>query len=209
MTPHQLLCLAFFVMVTFAYPMQPPPCSTPSPPPPQQDYPGLPNLPNSASLFSRLTFKFVSPLISRSKTTPLTLKDTYLVPPPSSMSQQVPFLQALYNKRRSAPSVKSPANAYYLARSIIQSQREDLKITALYRVSNTLIQAFPALFVAKILKSMEQKAPPLATFKWAFSLFLVLVLKMIVENQYFHSIVMMGTKVRRACIAQGPGTDPN
>jgi len=81
-------------------------------------------------------------------------------------------------------------------------------MTGLLRLTNTLIQAFPAMILARLLRLMEATVaatdvaagrPPVGrALGTAASLMAVLMIKMIVENQYFHYVVQCSTEVRGA-----------
>lgn len=71
-----------------------------------------------------------------------------------------------------------------------------LILTGVLRLTNTLIQAFPAILVARLLRTIEASAPPSKSLIAAGTLIGVLSLKMIIENLYFHNVVKMATSLR-------------
>lgn len=70
--------------------------------------------------------------------------------------------------------------------------------TGVLRLTNTLVQAFPALLVARLLRLIEAGAPAEQSANAAIGLLTVLSLKMVTENQYFHGVVQGSTQVRGA-----------
>eukprot|EP00529_Nitzschia_sp_RCC80_P002595 CAMPEP_0113507982 /NCGR_PEP_ID=MMETSP0014_2-20120614/36759_1 /TAXON_ID=2857 /ORGANISM="Nitzschia sp." /LENGTH=1682 /DNA_ID=CAMNT_0000403635 /DNA_START=279 /DNA_END=5327 /DNA_ORIENTATION=+ /assembly_acc=CAM_ASM_000159 len=85
-----------------------------------------------------------------------------------------------------------------LTMALIRSQKSTLIFTAIMRLLNTAIQAFPAILLARLLRAVEagQSQPLQQALKPAFMLVGVLSLKLVVENAYFHSVVNMSTQVR-------------
>ena len=71
-------------------------------------------------------------------------------------------------------------------------------MTGLLRLLNTFIQAFPAILVSRLLRTIENSAPPSKSLTAAGMLVAILTLKMIVENLYFHKVVKMSTSIRGA-----------
>ena len=75
-------------------------------------------------------------------------------------------------------------------------QRGTLMKTGILRLLNTLVQAFPALLVARLLRLVESGAPANSSTQAALALWSILSLKMFTENQYFHGVVQCSTQVR-------------
>ena len=73
-------------------------------------------------------------------------------------------------------------------------------LTGFLRLVNTAIHAFPALLVARLLRIIEssESLNLVVPIQASFSLVAVLLLKMVVENQYFHHVVRGSTQVRGA-----------
>ncbi|KAL3923783.1 MAG: hypothetical protein SGILL_001446, partial [Bacillariaceae sp.] len=96
-----------------------------------------------------------------------------------------------------AAAIKN-SNTLVLFWSLVKYQRKTLILTGLMRLLNTGIQAFPAVLVAKLLRSIEAgTAEPVSqSVRAALLLVSVLTSKMIVENQYFNKVVNMATEVR-------------
>jgi len=163
-------------------------------------YPATPGLSSSKklSLPSRLLFTYVTPLIKKSvksPSQPLSISSTWSLPPASRMTHRTQNLSEIYDSTRKNAS--NPKNSYYFAKALVLANLPNLKRTGLLRLTNTLIQAFPALFVAKILSCIESPAATSQqTLKWAAGLMVVLMCKMVCENQYFHEIVRMASSVR-------------
>ena len=137
----------------------------------------------------------MSPLIklSTSSDTPLTIKNAWTLPESEQMGNHVKKLVDTYSLQKKMRDSKNP---FYFFTSLLQTHKRELRITGYLRLLNTLVQAFPALFVSKILLSIENGSPTYVTVRWSAGLFLVLLAKMVTENQYFHSIVQMGNRVR-------------
>ena len=87
-----------------------------------------------------------------------------------------------------------------LAKALAQSQKETLALTGALRLLNTAVQSFPALLIARLLRQIEAGATmhPTQPLRTAAALVCVLSIKMIVENAYFHNVVLCACEVRGA-----------
>ena len=85
---------------------------------------------------------------------------------------------------------------FFRIKSLLLHNKKRLLYTASLRLCNTLIQAFPAILVARLLRTIENSAAPSTSILAATSLIAVLTIKMIVENLYFHNAVKLSTSVR-------------
>ena len=92
----------------------------------------------------------------------------------------------------------SKSESLILAKALFLHLKKSIIVTGLLRLLNTAIQAFPALLVARLLRLIEagDTAHPSRAIRAALDLVAVLSVKMVVENQYFHSIVKCSTMVR-------------
>ena len=97
-------------------------------------------------------------------------------------------------------SAKPYSQSLLLVRALLKHQKRMIAVTGLLRLANTVVQAFPAMLVSRLLKLVEagEAFPPSKAALTAVSLLLVLTLKMICENQLFHFIVTMSTQTRGA-----------
>lgn len=117
-----------------------------------------------------------------------------------------------------------------LSIALLKSQKDTLIFTGTLRLLNTIVQAFPAVLIARLLRQIESGSSihPSQPLISAFLLVSVLSVKMVIENQYFHSVVKCACEVRgsisgmifdkslrlprgvgdgRATVAGGPGRD--
>ena len=100
------------------------------------------------------------------------------------------------NKKKKQPSTISESTI--LAKALLQSQKSTLIQTAILRLLNTIIQAFPSILIARLLRQIEASntlhySEPI---KSALLLIGVLSTKMVIENQYFHEVVKCACEVR-------------
>jgi hypothetical protein len=95
---------------------------------------------------------------------------------------------------------KKNSQTWILLQTLFQYQQSPLLFTGCLRLVNTAIQAFPAIIVARLLRSIEAGTtePVSKSVRAALLLVGVLSVKMIVENQMFHHVVTMSTQVRGA-----------
>lgn len=164
----------------------------------------------NATLPSRLLFRYASPLIDTASKRQLDESDAFNVSEKRKMESSVPRLKSIYNKCRSKARKKieqqkqddsekaKTSQSLILAKALLLHQRRNLIYTGALRLLNTVIQAFPALLVARLLRLVESgdKNPPSKALTAAVSLVAVLTVKMIIENQYFHNVVKGATEVR-------------
>lgn len=85
-----------------------------------------------------------------------------------------------------------------LSIALLKSQKDTLIFTGTLRLLNTVVQAFPAVLIARLLRQIESGSAihfsqPLIS---AFLLVSVLSVKMVIENQYFHNVVKCACEVR-------------
>ena len=105
------------------------------------------------------------------------------------------------NSSSSSRKKKQPAaisESTILAKALLQSQKSTLIQTAILRLLNTIIQAFPSILIARLLRQIEASntlhySEPI---KSTFLLIGVLSTKMVIENQYFHEVVKCACEVR-------------
>ena len=173
-----------------------------------------------ATLASRLLFSYVNPLLDIAANRTLTEDDALEVADSRKMGVAVERLTEVYDKERKksqrAVEVKrqpssdnhpskdrsavTNSKTLVLFWALIKYQRPMLIFTGFMRLLNTGIQAFPAVLVARLLRSIEAGTaePASKSLKAALLLVTVLTSKMITENQYFNNVVNMSTQVRGA-----------
>jgi len=171
---------------------------------------------------SRLLFLYASSLVKIASERRLETTDIFLTPDAIRMDNQVPALENIYSQckdkartklekmRSSSAEVKdkslkkvlkekmSKSESLILAKAIFLHQKHNIILTGLLRLMNTLVQAFPAILVARLLRLIEagDACHPSKAVKAALDLVAVLSVKMVVENAYFHNVVKCSTMVR-------------
>eukprot|EP00536_Pseudo-nitzschia_multiseries_P006315 jgi/Psemu1/14958/gm1.14958_g len=176
-----------------------------------------------ATIASRLLFSYVSPLLDvvggkNLENRTLTEDDAFaLAQEHRSMDYAVESLAGTYdlartkarrrleekkqqassNSKKSKEVVKN-SESLVLLKAIVRNQKSLLLLTGIQRLTNTFVQAFPSLLVARFLRSIEAgpTAPIQESFKAVVLLVAVLCLKMVTENQFFHNVVSMSTRIR-------------
>jgi ABC-type multidrug transport system fused ATPase/permease subunit len=175
-----------------------------------------------SSWISRLLYLYVSPLLKISAQRQLEPTDVFPSHESVKMEQQVPELQRIYSRCKSKAKINlekmksssaqtkdmnmkktldermSTSESLILAKALFLHQKRNIITTGLLRLLNTVIQAFPAILVARLLRLIEEgtAAHPSMAVRAAFNLVAVLTVKMIVENKYFHNIVKCSTVLR-------------
>lgn len=178
---------------------------------------------SQATLASRLLFSYVSPLLSVASNRTLTEDDAFAVADSQKMNVAVGSLTETYEEVRQKAQRKleskrqrlneqnkgkkkeikeevKNSQSMILLKALVKYQRSALILTGCMRLCNTAIQAFPAILVSRLLRSMEAGTadPASKAVKSALMLVGVLSTKMIVENQLFNNVVNMSTQVRGA-----------
>lgn len=176
---------------------------------------------STSTVASRLVFSYVSPLLDagkqkRSNNQTLTEEDAFtLAKGHRSMEYAVESLSETYHRtqtkaRRNLEEKKRQridkqsnevfknSQSLVLLKALIKDQKSMLLLTGVLRLINTAVQAFPSLLVARLLRSIEAgpTAPISESLNSALLLVGVLCLKMITENQFFHNVVNMSTRIR-------------
>ena len=176
----------------------------------------------AASLPSRLLFRYATPMLDLASERRLEVDDALAVSQDNNMDATVSSLTTIYDNMRdksrrlieeqrarqaetssggSSSNKKVKASqSWLLTRSLLMHQRKALIWTGLLRLINTGVQAFPAILLSRLLRLVEagDSQPPIKAMTAAVSLVAVLLIKMIIENQYFHSVVKCSTEARGA-----------
>jgi hypothetical protein len=165
---------------------------------------------STASIPSRVFFAYVSPLLDLASRRTLSEEDAFEVPDSLSMNHSVEGLATVYEeaRRKALRKIESQrekggdklkkSQSAILLKALLQQQRGTLILTSVLRLLNTGVQAFPAILVSRLLRSIEagNHVPASKAFTAALMLVSVLSLKMVIENQFFHNVVSMSTKTR-------------
>jgi ABC-type multidrug transport system fused ATPase/permease subunit len=157
----------------------------------------------NTSLASKLLYRYVDPLLDIASKRHLQPSDAFIVPQDKLMSRTVDHLESIYNSQRAAAAAKSrsekrQSKSNILAKALLSSQKQTLVLTGILRLVNTIIQAFPSLLIARLLRQIEagNSVKAVQPIRSAILLVSVLTIKMIVENQYFHNVVKCAAEAR-------------
>eukprot|EP00985_Skeletonema_marinoi_P002055 scaffold834_cov144-Skeletonema_marinoi.AAC.2 len=158
----------------------------------------------NSSLSSRLLYKYADPLLQIASKRQLEPSDAFNVPQEKLMETTVTKLESVYAKCREkakakfATRKKKPSESAVLAKALLASQKQTLILTGALRLLNTVIQAFPSLLIARLLRQIEagNSIKAIEPLRSAFLLVSVLSVKMIIENQYFHNVIKCACEVR-------------
>ena len=158
----------------------------------------------NSSLSSRLLYKYADPLLKIASKRQLEPSDAFNVPQEKLMETTVTKLESIYatcRERAKAKFVsrkKKSSESAVLAKALLKSQKQTLILTGVLRLVNTIIQAFPSLLIARLLRQIEagNSIKAIQPLRSAVLLVSVLSVKMIIENQYFHNVVKCACEVR-------------
>ena len=164
---------------------------------------------NNTSLASRLFFTYANPLLDIASHRRLQISDAFHVPESRIMDRAVTRLENVYERCRArAREKKSTFNnkkkqiatseSVILGMALLQSQKNTLLLTGILRLCNTIVQSFPSLLVARLLRQIESGTSirAMKPLQSAIMLVSVLSMKMLLENQFFHNIVKCSCDVR-------------
>ena len=166
----------------------------------------------AATLPSRLLFQYATPLLNEASKRRLEPDDAFEIPEHRRMGTAVSTLTTIFEDMRENSKRKleedravglkklKTSQSILLTKALLVHQRKMLIWTGFLRLFNTLIQAFPSLLLARLLRYIEagDAYPPSKAFMAAAHLVAVLLGKLIVENQFFHHVVKCSTEVRGA-----------
>jgi hypothetical protein len=155
-------------------------------------------------------FSYVSPLLDMASRRTLSEADAFDVADSMSMDQSVESLATVYDesRRKAQKKIESQrekgvdrlkhSQSATLLKALVKQQRGVLALTAVLRLLNTGVQAFPAILVSRLLRTIEagNAVPVSRAYTAALLLVLVLSFKMVIENQFFHNVLSMSTKTR-------------
>jgi ABC-type multidrug transport system fused ATPase/permease subunit len=158
----------------------------------------------NSSLSSRLLYKYADPLLEIASKRQLEPSDAFNVPQEKLMETTVTKLESIYAQCREkanakfATRKKKSSESAVLAKALLASQKQTLILTGILRLLNTIIQAFPSLLIARLLRQIEagNSIKAIEPLRSAFLLVSVLSIKMIIENQFFHGAVKCASEVR-------------
>lgn len=150
------------------------------------------------SLVSKLFFRYVDPLIQKSKNERLDVMDALPIENQrnAKLGEREIGLSRIYNRVKQRHYRDSPSQQ--LARALLLDNRKRIFTSGMLRLANTLVQAFPAMIISRLLKLMEAGAqePMQKSTYLVLLLVSVLSVKMILENQYFHRAIQTSLSVR-------------
>lgn len=169
-----------------------------------------------AGFVSRILFSYASPLLRAASHRRLDVEDSFPVSEHRKMDRSVVSLSRIYHHmhaqskkqlaeqhhQQGAASLEAagPSESWLLTKALLLHQRRTLVGTGMLRLFNSGIQAFPAVLVARLLRLVEagDAQPAAKALTTAVTLVMVLSVKMILENQFFHNVVKGSTQVRGA-----------
>jgi hypothetical protein len=168
---------------------------------------------SKATIPARLLFSYINPLLDLAAERNLDANDSFDVAEEFKMNYSVNKLTETYERVKKKGQKKieeqkqqpgkeklKQSQSMLLLKALVQNQQSVLVATGVMRLCNTAIQAFPAVLVSRLLRLIEagEAYPASKSFTAAITLVSLLTLKMVTENQYFHTVVNMSTQTRGA-----------
>lgn len=166
------------------------------------------------SLLSRLTFTWVSNLMSLGNKRPLQMEDLWQLRPEQRMENMsetfAGYLQSAKSQTgpREEATAASPGNilrefwASPTTRATAHMFRRDFVVCGVLKFLNTLIQFTPSLLISRILKKLSAapskglSASAVDMVTLPLLLLLSLSSKSVIENQYLDNTIQLGLKVK-------------
>lgn len=144
------------------------------------------------SLPSRLLFKYVNPLVLKSKETALSFRDA-LPSTTNTRNDGGPLWERFKRSRAQHPDGNK---TWQLASAMLSHQKSQIITSGVLRLANTAVQAFPALLISRVLKLLESGASRQLAIRATLQLIAVLTVKMMLENQYFDKAIQTSIAAR-------------
>jgi hypothetical protein len=166
----------------------------------------------TATYPARLIFSYVAPLLDLAAERRLDVEDAFQVAEHLKMNQTVTSLAMAYDTARTKSQKRiedqkaqgeqdvKKSQSLVLLKALLKNQKRSILATGILRLFNTAVQAFPSILVARLLRCVEagNSLPASQSILAAITLVAVLTFKMLLENQFFNTVVTMSTQTRGA-----------
>ncbi|KAJ8762659.1 hypothetical protein K2173_010680 [Erythroxylum novogranatense] len=147
-----------------------------------------------ASLFSRICFGWMTPLMQQGYKKPITEKDVWKLDTWDQTEMLIKNFQVCWSEESQRPK---PC----LLRALNNSFGGRFWLGGLFKIGNDLSQFVGPILLNYLLKSMQQGDPAWIGYLYAFLIFLGVLLGVLCESQYFQNVMRVGFRLRSTLVA--------
>ncbi|GAB2241604.1 hypothetical protein Droror1_Dr00018379 [Drosera rotundifolia] len=147
-----------------------------------------------ANLFSKIYFRWVTPLMEKGYKRPITEKDVWKL---DTWDQT----ETLITKFSKCWAEESKRPRPWLLRALNQSLGKTFWLGGLFKVGNDLSQFVGPVLLNHLLQSMQQGEPAWTGYMYAFLIFVGVSLGVLAESQYFQNVLRVGFRLRSTLVA--------
>lgn len=147
-----------------------------------------------ASIFSRIYFGWITPLLQRGYRKPITEKDVWKL---DTWDQTESLIKRFQKSWAEETQKKNP----WLLRALNNSLGGRFWFGGLFKIGNDLSQFVGPLLLNHLLKSMEKGDPTWIGYIYAFLIFVGVTCGVLSEAQYFQNVWRVGFRLRSTLVA--------
>ncbi|XP_051128280.1 ABC transporter C family member 2-like isoform X2 [Andrographis paniculata] len=148
----------------------------------------------TASIFSKITFGWMNPIMQLGYRRPLTEKDVWKLDTWDRTETLNDWFQSAWSKEIRRPKP-------WLLRALNRSLGGRFWFGGFWKIGNDVSQFTGPLILNQLLQSMQQGDPAWIGYIYAFSIFLGVVFGVLCEAQYFQNVMRVGYRLRSALVA--------
>ncbi|KAL6991625.1 Multidrug resistance-associated protein 9 [Sarracenia purpurea var. burkii] len=147
-----------------------------------------------ANIFSRIYFRWMTPLMQQGYKRPITEKDVWKLDTWDQTETLIKKFQICWaeESRRSKP---------WLLRALNRSLGGRFWFGGIFKIGNDLSQFVGPVLLNHLLQSMERGDPAWIGYIYAFSIFIGVSVGVLCESQYFQNVMRVGFRLRSTLVA--------
>ncbi|XP_019419115.1 PREDICTED: ABC transporter C family member 12-like isoform X1 [Lupinus angustifolius] len=147
-----------------------------------------------ASLFSRITFGWITPLMTQGYTKPITEKDVWKL-------DKLDQAETLTEKFQRFWMLELQSSNPWLLKALNNSLGKRFWCGGIYKIGNDLSQFVGPILLNHLLTSMQNGDPSWIGYIYAFSIFVGVSVGVLCEAQYFQNVMRVGFQLRSTLVA--------
>ncbi|CAL0302522.1 unnamed protein product [Lupinus luteus] len=147
-----------------------------------------------ASLFSRITFGWITPLMTQGYRKPITEKDVWKL-------DKLDEAETLTEKFQRCWMLELQSSNPWLLKALNNSLGKRFWCGGIYKIGNDLSQFVGPILLNHLLTSMQNGDPSWIGYFYAFSIFVGVSVGVLCEAQYFQNVMRVGFQLRSTLVA--------
>ncbi|KAE9593921.1 putative xenobiotic-transporting ATPase [Lupinus albus] len=147
-----------------------------------------------ASLFSRITFGWITPLMKQGYRKPITEKDVWKL-------DKLDQAETLTEKFQRCWMLELQSSNPWLLKALNNSLGKRFWWGGIYKIGNDLSQFVGPILLNHLLTSMQNGDPSWIGYIYAFSIFVGVSVGVLCEAQYFQNVMRVGFQLRSTLVA--------